>query len=108
MSLENLRNRATNAAATGQPVMKERRLAPMNITLAEIRELVDANPDHPRAVDLRKFYDEHSRFLNGDTIIAVEKSVVLGIIDDLNVVEKTTGLTPEGREIVETIAETEE
>ena len=105
MSLENLRNRASGQNLQTASVMKVRKIAPMNMTLAEVKEVLDANPNHPKAVELRAFYDEHSRFLPQETVIAVEKAVVLGILDGGTVVEKSTNVTPDGRTLIETEVE---
>ena len=105
MSIENLRNRASGKNLQTNGAMKVRKISPMSMTLAEVKEVLDANPNHPKAVELRAFYDEHSQFLPQETVIAVEKAVVLGILDGANVVEKTSTETQDGREIIETEVE---
>ena len=108
MSLESLRNRALGTNPSATPTMKIHKIAPMNMSLGEIKEVIDANPDHPQAIELKRFYDEHSRFLSADTVVAVEKAVVLGILDGRTVTEKTTGISPDGREVIETVLEEDE
>jgi hypothetical protein len=105
MSLENLRNRAMSATPAATATMRVRRIAPMNMTLAELKEVLDANPNHPQAGDLRRFYEEHSKLLDPQAVVAVEKNVVLGILDGAKIVEKSTGISLDGREIVETVLE---
>lgn len=102
MSVENIRNRAISQNLQTNNVMKIRKVTPMKLTLAELKEVFDANANHPKAAALRTFYDEHSRFLPQETVVAVEKAVVLGILDGAKVIEKTVNVTSEGREIVQT------
>ena len=102
MSLEKIRNRASGQNLQAASVIFIGAILRTFITLAEVKEVLDANPNHPKAVDLRAFYDEHSRFLPQETVIAVEKAVVLGILDGGAVVEKTTNVTTDGREVVQT------
>lgn len=103
MTLDNIRARAAGETSSATNQMKVRRIKPMTMTLAEIKEVLDANPDHPQADSLRRFYNEHAAILSPDTVVAVERAVVLGILDGLPIVDKTVGLDSDGREIHETV-----
>lgn len=99
MSLENLRNRATSSTPE-TPTMKNRIISPMKLTLGELKEVVDANPNHPKSKGLLEIYEKYIGKLSPESAIAVDRNTVLGIIDNLEVLETSTSTG--GREGIRT------
>ena len=78
---ENLLNRVK------QPNPKRKHMAvheflPFTLTLQELREVVEANPNHPRSAALKAFCEEHQNLLPPDAILTADKTVIRAILTE--------------------------
>lgn len=86
MSLEDLRTRAEGGESK-RSGMKIRNCSPMNLTFEELEEVVSSSPEHPKAKALKKVLDHYRSKLEPETVVAVDRKVILAVIDNKQISE---------------------
>ena len=78
MSLENLRNRATGQNLQTGSTMKVRKILPMSLTLAEVKEVLDANPNTRKPPNSKSFTTNTAGFSHMKLLLPWKKRAFWG------------------------------
>ena len=81
MAIDQILRRAKAPTASATKMVNQI-LAPMQLTLGEIREIVETNPTHPASAGLRRFYEEHAGILPDTTPVYIDRVIIQGILEN--------------------------
>lgn len=83
MSIETIKNRLKGNGAGGGVIIRETRA--VKLTLQELGEVIEANPNHPRVQDLAGLYNKLKLTLPPDHVVYPTRAILEAILEDLEV-----------------------
>lgn len=83
MALESLRARAKNKTVVNHMVRVN--LSSIPVTMAEVAELIELYPEHPKVENLKKFYEAHKDKFPANFKVFANRELIDGILNDMEI-----------------------